>query len=132
MNKNWIIIIIIIIINPLHGVFTITYLKPWNKPCLQSIQCSSCSVVTIYCTCNVISRDVRSVLHITTFRSMCAMPSTAVFCSSWLSCLSVMLLRYFLHSFVMVPVAPIMTCIISISTRHIACIYIIKSLYYYS
>jgi len=70
-------------------------------------------------------------LYISTFRSMCAVPNMAVVCSSLLSYFLVMSLRYFLHNFVMVPIAPIMAGIISISTFHIGRIYIIKSLYYY-
>jgi len=47
--------------------------------------------------------------YISTFRSMCAVPNMAVFCSSLTSCFSVMLLKYFLNDFEIVPVAPIIT-----------------------
>jgi len=47
--------------------------------------------------------------HISTFRSMCAVPNMAVFCSSLISCFTGMLLRYFLNEFEMVPVGPIVT-----------------------
>jgi hypothetical protein len=47
--------------------------------------------------------------YISTFRSVCAVPSMAVFCSSLISCLPGILLRYFLNYFEMVPVAPIIT-----------------------
>jgi len=47
--------------------------------------------------------------YISTFRSMCAVPNMAVFCSSLTSCFPVMLLAYFLNDFEIVPVAPIIT-----------------------
>jgi len=37
--------------------------------------------------------------YISTFRSMCAMPNMAVFCSSLTSCFPGMLLTYFLNDF---------------------------------
>ena len=48
-------------------------------------------------------------LYVSTFRSMCAVPSMAVFCSSLTSWFPGMLLTYFLNDFEMVPVAPIIT-----------------------
>ena len=42
--------------------------------------------------------------YISTFRSVCAVPSMAVFCSSLISWFPGMLLRYFLNYFEMVPV----------------------------
>jgi len=47
-------------------------------------------------------------LYISTFRSMCAVPNVAVFCSSLTSWFTGMLLAYFLNDFEMVPVAPIL------------------------
>jgi hypothetical protein len=47
--------------------------------------------------------------YINTFRSMCAVPNMAVFCSSLTSCFPGMLLAYFLSDFEIVPVAPIIT-----------------------
>ena len=47
--------------------------------------------------------------YISTFRSMCAVPNMAVFCSSLTSCFPGMLLTYFLNVFEIVPVAPIIT-----------------------
>ena len=46
-------------------------------------------------------------LYVSTFRSMCAVPNMAVFCSSLTSCFPGMLLTYFLNDFEMVPVTPI-------------------------
>ena len=60
--------------------------------------------------------------YISTFRSMCAVPSTAVFCSSLTSCFPGMLLMYFLNVFEIVPVAPIITGIIFVFTFHMRCI----------
>ena len=56
--------------------------------------------------------------YISTFRSMCAVPNMAVFCSSLASCFLGMLLTYFLNDFEIVPVAPI-------------CFYISHALYFY-
>ena len=53
-------------------------------------------------------------LYVNTFRSMCAVPNMAVFCSSLTSWLPGMLLTYFLNDFEIVPVAPIITGIICI------------------
>ena len=47
--------------------------------------------------------------YISTFRSMCAVPNMAVFCSSLTSCFPGMLRTYFLNNFESVPVAPIIT-----------------------
>jgi hypothetical protein len=47
--------------------------------------------------------------YISTFRSMCAVPNMAVFCSSLTSWFPGMVLTYFLNYFDMVPVAPIIT-----------------------
>jgi hypothetical protein len=47
--------------------------------------------------------------YVSTFRSMCAVPNMAVFCSSLTSWFPGMLLTYFLDDFEMVPVAPVIT-----------------------
>ena len=64
--------------------------------------------------------------YVSTFRSMCAVPNMAVFCSSFISWFPGMLLIYFLYDFEMVQVAPIITGIIF----HIRCISIVRSLYF--
>ena len=56
--------------------------------------------------------------YISTFRSMCAVPNMAVFCSSLTSCFPGMLLKYFLNDFEIVPVAPIITGITFVFTFH--------------
>ena len=43
--------------------------------------------------------------YISTFRSMCAVPNMAVFCSSLTSCFPGMLFTYFLNDFEIVPVS---------------------------
>jgi hypothetical protein len=48
-------------------------------------------------------------LYISTFRSMCAVPNMAVFCSSLISCFPGMFLGYFLNDSEMVPVGPTVT-----------------------
>ena len=68
--------------------------------------------------------------YISTFRSMCAVPSMAVFCSSFTSCFPGMLLTYFLNNFEIVPVAPIITGITLIFTFHMRCISVVRSLYF--
>ena len=66
---------------------------------------------------------------ISTFRSMCAVPNMAVFCSSLTSCFPDMLLTYFLNDFEIVPVAPIITGSTFVFTFHMRCISIVRSLF---
>ena len=47
--------------------------------------------------------------YASTFRSMCAVPNMAAFCSSLTSCFPGISLTYFLNDLEMVPVAPIIT-----------------------
>ena len=56
--------------------------------------------------------------YISTFRSMCAVPNMAVFCSYLTSCFPGMLLTYFLNDFEIVPVAPVITGITFVFTFH--------------
>jgi len=56
--------------------------------------------------------------YISTFRSMCAVPNTAVFCSSLTSWFPGILLTYFLNEFQIVPVAPIITGITFVFTYY--------------
>ena len=69
-------------------------------------------------------------LYISTFRSMCAVPNMAVFCSSLISCFPGMLLRYFLDDFEIVPAVSIIADITSVLTFHMRCISIVRSLYF--
>jgi len=54
--------------------------------------------------------SVLNLLHfyISTFRSMCAVPNMAVFCSSLTSCFPGMLFTYFLNDLEIAPVAPLL------------------------
>ena len=67
--------------------------------------------------------------YISTFRSMCAVPNVAVFCSYLTSCFPGMLLTYFLNDFEIIPVAPIITGITFGFTFHMRCISVVKSLF---
>ena len=69
-------------------------------------------------------------LYSSTFRSMCAVPNMAVFCSSLTSCFLGMLLTYFLNYFEIVPVAPIITGITFVFTFHMHCISTVRPLYF--
>jgi len=60
--------------------------------------------------------------YISTFRSMCAVPSMALFWSSLTSCFPGMLLTYFLNDFEIVPVA----LLLLVSQHYYYCYY-----YYY-
>ena len=66
--------------------------------------------------------------YVRTFRSMCAVPNMAVFCSSLTSWFPGMLLMYFLNDFEMVPVAPIITGITLVFNLNIRFISIVRSL----
>jgi len=68
--------------------------------------------------------------YVSTFRSMCAVPNMAVFCSSLTSWFPGMSLKYFLNDLEMVPVAPIITGITLVFTFHMRCISIVRSLYF--
>jgi hypothetical protein len=66
--------------------------------------------------------------YVSTFRSMCAVPNMAVFCSSLTSWFPGLLFTYFLNDFEMVPVAPITTGITLAFTIHRRCVFIVRSL----
>ena len=68
--------------------------------------------------------------YISAFRSMCAVPNMAVFCSSLTSWFPGMSLTYFLNDLEMVPVAPIITGITLVFAFHMRCISIVGSLYF--
>ena len=68
--------------------------------------------------------------YTSTFRSMCAVPNMAGFCSSLTSCFPGMLLTYFLNDFEIVPVAPIITGITFVFTFHMRYISFVRSLYF--
>ena len=65
-----------------------------------------------------------------TFRSMCAVPNMAVFCSSLTSWFPGMLPMYFVNDFTVVPVAPVVTGITFVFTFHMHSISIVMYLYF--
>jgi hypothetical protein len=68
--------------------------------------------------------------YVSTFRSMCAVPSMTIICSSLTSLFPIMSLTYFLNDVEMVPVAPVVTGITLALTFHMRCISIVRSLYF--
>jgi len=62
--------------------------------------------------------------YISTFRSMCAVPNMAVFCSSLTSCFPGMLLTCFMNDFEIVPVAPNITGITFVFKFQMRCVII--------
>jgi len=70
--------------------------------------------------------------YITTFRSVCAVPNMAVFCSSLTSCFPGMLLTYFLNDYEIVSVAPIIAGIIFVFTFHMSLLLLVLSLNVFS
>ena len=114
--------------SPLCRVFILIFLKPTMS--------LGNSVAAILLLLFMVLTSLVSVLnllyfYISTFRSMCAEPNMAVFCSSLTSWFPGMLLTYFLIDFEIVPVAPIITDMTFVFTFHMPCISIVKSLYYY-
>ena len=82
--------IIIIIITFMQGIYN--YIPGINHVFL-GVQFCSCSVFTIYASCNVISLVKYALyFYISTFRSMCAVPSMAVVCISLILCFPSMFL----------------------------------------
>ena len=122
-----IIIIIIIIISFMQSIYT--YIPETN--CVPR----EYSVAAILLLLFMVLISLVLVLnllfyYISTFRSMCAAPNMAVFCSSLTSWFPGMLLTYFLNDFEIVPVAPVITGITFVFTFHMRCISIVRSLYF--
>jgi len=107
-------------------VFTITYLK---KSCFYGVVLQRLRIkipgvyVLLFTMLNVLYH------YISAFRSMCAVSNIAVCYSPLISCFSGMFLRYCLNDTEMVPVAPVVTGIISVFTFHMRCSYIVRSIY---
>ena len=124
---KFIIIIIIIIISFMQGIYT--YIPETNYVPREY------SIAAILLLLFMVLMSLVSVLnllyfYISTFRSMCAVPNMAVFCSSLTSCFPGMLLIYFLNDFEIVPVAPIITGITFVFAFHMRCISIVRSLHF--
>jgi hypothetical protein len=99
-------LIIIITISFMQGIYT--YITETNNVPKQY------NVAAILSLLFMVPKSLVPVLtlmyfYISTFRSLCAVPNMAVFCSSLTSWFPGMVLRYFLNDFEMVPIAPIIT-----------------------
>ena len=68
--------------------------------------------------------------YINTFRSMCAVPSMAVFCSFLISYFLGMLLRYFLGDFEMIPIASTITGVTFVFKFHTRTVSVVTPLYF--
>ena len=101
-----IIIIILIIISFMRGIST--YIPETNHvPREYSV--SAILSLLFMVSISLVPALALLYFYVSTFRSMCAVPNMAVFCSSFTSCFPGMLLIYFINDFEMVPVAPIIT-----------------------
>ena len=105
-------------LSPPCRVFTIIYLKKHD-----SEVCNFAAILYVQFILHVMQFPTLNVLYIciSTFRSMCAVPSMTVLCSSLMSCFPGMLLRYFLNDFEMVLVASINDCNTFVFAFHICC-----------
>ena len=72
---------------------------------------------------HVVLFPLTTVLYFGTLRSMCAVSNMAVFCSLFMSLLPVMLLRYCLSDFEMIPVVRIIIACYTTLTFSAACRY---------
>jgi len=122
-----IIIIIIIVISFTQGIYT--YIPETNY---VPREYSVAAILLLLFMVIISLVPVLNLLYvyISPFRSMCAVPNMAVFCSSLTSWFPGMLLTYFLNEFGMVPVAPIITGTTFVFTFHMRCISIVRSLYF--
>jgi len=113
------------LLSPLCRVFTIIYLKQ-----IVSLGYILLQLLYIYNLCYM---NVKYVLyfHISTSRSMCAVPNMADFCSPLISCFRpVCCSCIVLSDFEMVLVASIVIGITSVFTCHMRCTSIVTSLYF--
>ena len=95
-----IIIIIIIIISFMQGTYIPeTNYVPREHGVAAILLCLFMVLISLLAALNLLY------FYISTFRSMCAVPNMAVFCSSLTSWFPGMLLTYFLNVFEIVPVA---------------------------
>jgi hypothetical protein len=121
------IIIIIIIISFMQGIYT--HIPETNY---VPREYSVAAILLFLFMVHTSLAPVLNLLHfyISTFRSMCAVPNIAVFCSSLTSWIPGTLLRYFLNNFEMVPVAPIITGITFVFTFHMRSLLLLLLLLY--
>ena len=121
------IIIIIIFISFIWGIYT--YIPETNHVPREYSVLSTLSLLFMV-SISLVPALALLYYYVRTFRSMCAVPNMAVFCSSFTSWFPGMLLMYFLNDFEMVPVAPIITGMTLVVTFHMRCISIVRSLYF--
>ena len=127
LRATIIIFIIIIIISFLQGIYT--YIPETNYV-LREYSVAAILLLLFIVLISLVSVLKLLCFYISSFRSVCAVPNVAVFCSSLTSCFPGMLLTYFLNDFEIVPVAPIITGINFVFTFHMRCISIVRSLYF--
>jgi hypothetical protein len=101
-----IIIIIIIIVSFMRCIYT--YIPETNHVPREHIVAAILSLLFMV-PISLVPALVLLYFYVSTFRSMCAVPNMAVFCSFLTSWFPGILLTYFLNDFEMVPVAPIIT-----------------------
>jgi len=122
-----IIIIIIIIMSFMQGIYT--YIPEANHVPREYSVSSILSLIFMV-PISLVTALALLYFYVSTYRSVCAVPNMAVFCSSFTPWFPGMLLMYFLNEFEMVPVAPIITGITLVFTFHMRCISIARSLYF--
>ena len=98
--------IIIINVSFMHGIYT--HVPETNHVPTEYIVAAIPSLL-IMVPLSLVPVLVLLFFYVSTFRSMCAVPNMAVFCSSLTSWCPGMLLTRFLNDFEIVPVAPITT-----------------------
>ena len=128
MTKNGITIIIILFNTFMQGIYN--YIPETNH--VSKVYSVAAVVHLQFVPHVIVILPLRYVLHlyISTSHSLCAVPSTAVFCSSLISCFPGKLLRYCLSDSEMIPVAPIITSINFAFTFHMHWISIMRYLYF--
>jgi hypothetical protein len=100
------IIIIIIIISFMQGIYT--YISETNDvPREYSV--AAIPSLLFMVPISLVPALALLYFYVSTFRSMCAVPNMAVFCSSLISRFPGMVLKYSLSDFEMASVAPIIT-----------------------
>ena len=122
--KIIIIIIVIIIISFMQGIYTHI---PQTNQVPREYSVSAILSLQFMVSISLVPALALLYFYVSTFRSMCAVPNMAVFCSSLTSWFPGMLRMYFLNDFEMVPVAPIITGITLAFTFHMRCISIVRS-----
>ena len=122
-----IIVVVVVVMSFMQGIYT--YIPETNY---VPRECNVAAILLLLFMVLITLVPVLTVLYfyIRTFRSMCAVPNMAFFCSSLTSWFPDILLTYFLNDFEIVPVAPIITGITFVFTFHMRCISVLRSLYF--